>query len=322
MVACYRLGKTKGSERERPWPQRADIPPAERPRLVFVLGTGRCGSTLVQEILCRHPEVGFASNLADRLRLPARASRWNGVLYRNLPAAATRKGRIRYAPSESYRAFDRAVSSLLSVPFRDLVAEDVTPWVERQLRAFFLGRAHAQGVDIFLHKLTGWPRVGFLDRIFPQARFIHVVRDGRAVANSWLQMPWWLGYRGPEKWQWGPLPPDLAAGWAASGYSFVLLAGLLWALLLDAYERAAAGLPADRRLQIRYEDVIAQPREAFRRMLDFCGLSWTPGFERGFRRYSFARQREDAFVRDLSAAHVELLTAALRSRLVAHGYAA
>ena len=162
--------------------------------------------------------------------------------------------------------------------------------------------------------------MGFLDRIFPEARFVHVVRDGRAVANSWLQMPWWQGYGGTERWQWGPLPPAMAAEWEASGRSFAVLAGLLWALLMDAFDGASARLPGDRWLEVRYEDVTAQPRQVFSSLLDFCGLEWEDGFERGFRRHSFERGRADAFRRDLPAAEVERLTSLLASRLAAHGY--
>ena len=50
----------------------------------FVLGTGRCGSTLVHELLCRHPDVAFLSNLDDRTRLAGRTARLNGALYRRL----------------------------------------------------------------------------------------------------------------------------------------------------------------------------------------------------------------------------------------------
>ena len=35
--------------------------------LAVVAGTGRCGSTLVQEMLCRHPAIGFVSGLDDML---------------------------------------------------------------------------------------------------------------------------------------------------------------------------------------------------------------------------------------------------------------
>lgn len=48
-----------------------------------------------------------------------------------------------------------------------------------------------------LFKITGWPRVGFLHEIFEDAKFIHLIRDGRAVAYSLLQQPWWEGWRGP-----------------------------------------------------------------------------------------------------------------------------
>jgi hypothetical protein len=45
--------------------------------LGFVIGTGRCGSTLVQEVLARHPEVGFVSNLEDKLPLLDLCGRWH-----------------------------------------------------------------------------------------------------------------------------------------------------------------------------------------------------------------------------------------------------
>jgi omega-hydroxy-beta-dihydromenaquinone-9 sulfotransferase len=289
-------------------------------RFVFVLGTGRCGSTLVEEVLCRHPSVGFVSNLEDRFDLPLSASRWNGSLYRRLPAAVTQKSRLRYAPSEAYRVLSRDVSPLLVSPPRDLLAGDVTPWLEGRFRAFFTERAAAQSTDTFLHKFTGWPRSGFIRGVFPSARFIHVVRDGRAVANSWLQMPWWLGYEGPDHWQWGPLPADLAAEWNESGQSFVVLAGLLWKMLIDAFDVARKEIPAADWLEVRYEDVAANPRATFAKMLEFCGLPWDAEFERGFERHTFTASRSDAFRRDLAAADVDRLSRILASSLATRRY--
>jgi len=290
-------------------------------RFVFVLGTGRCGSTLVDEVLCRHPSVGFVSNLEDRFKLPVSAGRWNGSLYRRLPAAVTQKSRLRYAPSEAYRVLAREVSPLLASPLRDLVAGDVTPWLDNRFRAFFTERARAQRTETFLHKFTGWPRSGFIQGVFPQARFIHVVRDGRAVANSWLQMPWWLGFEGPEHWQWGPLPVDLAAEWEASGRSFVVLAGLLWRMLIEAFDRARKEVLAADWLEVRYEDVAANPRTAFAKMLEFCGLPWNAEFEQGFERHTFTASRSDAFRRDLDSADVDRLSRILASELAARRYA-
>jgi hypothetical protein len=290
------------------------------PTFAFVLGTGRCGSTLVHEVLARHPAMGFLSNLEDRLPLPAAAGRFNSGLYRNVPARFTRKGRLRFAPSEGYRALDRAVSPILSAPQRDLRAEDVTPWLERRTRRFFEERADAQARPIFLHKFTGWPRSGFLGRIFPEARFVHVVRDGRAVANSFLQMPWWRGYEGPDAWGWGPLSQTAAAEWETSGRSFALLAGLQWALLIDAFEEAKAQIDPNRWLELRYEDFVAAPREATAEILGFLGVEWDDVFEEGFAKMRFDAGRTEAFRADLGIRDVALLDASLERHLIRFGY--
>jgi sulfotransferase family protein len=291
-----------------------------RSEFAFVLGTGRCGSTLIHEVIARHEHVGFVSNVEDRLPVPPWLGRWNNELYGRLPARFTRKGRIRYAPSEAYRVLDREVSTILSTPFRDLAAEDVTPWLEARVRRFFEGRARVQGKPLFVHKFTGWPRSGFLQRIFPDARFVHVIRDGRAVANSFLQMPWWRGYQGPENWSWGPLPEAYAREWEEAGHSFAVLAGIQWKLLMDAFEAAKAQVPAEQWLEIRYEDFIGSPREGIGAILGFLGLEWTAQFEAGFRRYRFDAGRTEAYRNDLGIHDVALLDDVLAPMLAQHDY--
>ena len=290
--------------------------------VAFVLGTGRCGSTLVHEVLARHADVGFVSNVEDRFPLPKGAGRWNNGLYRRSPEPFTRKGRIRFAPSEGYRALEREVSPILSAPDRDLVAEDLTPWLDARLHGFFDDRAHIQGRPLFLHKFTGWPRARFLARIFPHARFVHVIRDGRAVANSFLQMPWWRGYAGPAGWGWGPLPSEYQTEWEASGRSFAVLAGIEWKILMHAFDDARAQVPAERWLEVRYEDFVADPRRVTGDMLGFLGLAWTPGFEAGFRRYRFSADRNEAYKTDLGIHEVALLEACLAAPLERYGYVA
>jgi hypothetical protein len=286
----------------------------------FVLGTGRCGSTLVHELVARHPDVGFLSNLEDRVPLPAAAGRWNSELYRRVPEALTRKGRLRFAPSEGYRALERVGSPALTAPVRDLLAEDVTPWLDARLRRFFEDRAHAQRKPVFLHKFTGWARAGLLGRVFPEARFVHVLRDGRAVANSFLQMPWWRGYAGPSGWGWGPLPAEYAAEWESSGRSFAVLAGIQWKLLIDAFEAAKAQFPPERWLEIRYEDLVADPRRVAGEVLDFLGLAWTPPFETQFLRTPITSARTDAYRSDLGIHELAMLEASLREHLERYAY--
>jgi hypothetical protein len=300
--------------------------------LAVVAGTGRCGSTLVQEVLCRHPGVGFVSGPDDKLPRLNLAGRFNGPLYRwsaPRPAGMTslshrrrlwERGRLRVAPSEAYRLLDLHVVAGYSRPCRDLVADDLTPYVERRLRRFFDRRIEAQWGDLLLQHVTGWPRTGFLQAAYPGLKVINVVRDGRAVVNSWLQMGWWDGWRGPANWYLGPLPPDLHAEWLDAGRSFPVLAALGWRMLMDAFAAARGRHPGDQWLDVRYEDLVADPCAEVARMLGFLGLDWSPAFERGFGRFHFGSGRSAAYRDELAGSQLDAVERVLAKSLIDWGY--
>jgi hypothetical protein len=290
------------------------------PRFAWILGTGRCGSTLVHEVLARHADVGFISNVEDHADRLGWTGRFNRRVYDVIPNRLTAKGGLRYAPSEAYHLLDRQVSPSLSTPFRDLAAADATPWLTARFRRLFEEKAAAAGRPLFLHKFTGWPRSGFVEAAFPESRYVHVVRDGRAVVSSWLQMDWWLGHRGPWDWPWGPLPEAYEAEWEASGRSFAVLAGLAWKILLDAFDDARAKVPDARWLEIRYEDVLTDPRARFAEMLEFLGLPWDRRFERALDRYEFRSDAAEAYKRHLDAATLGQVEACLEEQLARYRY--
>lgn len=285
----------------------------------FILGTGRCGSTLVHEIIARHPAVGFVTNLDDLgIR---RGNAQQLTLWRRLPAALSEKGRARLAPSEGYRVVAREISPMLVDPVADPTEADLTPWLAGRLHAFVDARMdHLESAEVFVHKFTGWPRARLLDAAFPDSRYVHIVRDGRAVANSWLQSDWWRGHLGPAGWHFGPLPPELADIWASSGGSQPVLAGLAWRLLVDTHETCASRL-GRRWLTVRYEDLIADPAAQLARILDHIGLPWTDAFESGLGRYTLTAARTDAYRRDLTPEQVAAIESAIEPALARYGYA-
>jgi hypothetical protein len=300
--------------------------------LAVVAGTGRCGSTLVQELLCRHPATGFVSGLDDKLPRLNSTGRWNGRLYRAgapRPSGMTslrhsrtllEKGRLRVAPSEAYRLLDRHVTAGFSRPARDLLAGDLTPVTAGRLRGFFDARIRAQRCDLLVQHVTGWPRTGFLRAAYPDLKVVNVVRDGRAVVNSWLQMGWWDGWQGPTTWYLGPLPAPLQAEWEASGRSFPVLAALGWKMLIGAFAEARAAHPPGQWLDLRYEDLIADPRKELMRALEFLGLDWTPAFEKGFGKHDLHGGRGDAYRSELTPRQLADVEAVLREPLMDWGY--
>ncbi len=197
-------------------------------RFLFVIGTGRCGSTLLAEILAAHPEIGWISRFPRHLARVARA----------LPVAPH--------PIEAYGLLEQQVSPMLVDPCRDLTAEDAAPWLERRLRRFFETHAQDEARPVFMHKFTGWPRARLVAAVFPDAKFVHVYRDGRSVANSYLQVPWWRGYRGVPQWSFGDLSEQERREWEATDHSWTYLAGLEWKRLMGSFEAARAEIGPQR----------------------------------------------------------------------------
>ena len=110
-------------------------------------------------------------------------------------------------PGEYYNFWDTHAYGF-SETCRDLVRSDVTPLVKKQVRAA-LEPMLTPSRNRLLVKITGWPRMGFLNEIFEDAKFIHIVRDGRAVASSLLHVHFWNGWHGPQSWRAGLLPQKI-----------------------------------------------------------------------------------------------------------------
>jgi hypothetical protein len=89
-------------------------------------------------------------------------------------------------------------------------------------------------------------RVDDYERLWPKANFVHIIRDGRDVAASHLRsVPW--GFTSIE---------EAARGW------------------LEVVGRPHTVADPDRYLEIRYEDLTADPERTLRRVTEHIGVSW------------------------------------------------
>jgi omega-hydroxy-beta-dihydromenaquinone-9 sulfotransferase len=283
---------------------------------VFIVGTGRCGSTVLHHLLSYHPQLAWLSRFCDMRPHDPRTNRW-AMRALDLPPRAPFLRKLIY-PVEAYRFWDY-YSPGFSRPCRDLRSDDVTPGVKARVQ-----RVMAQMLtpkrSRLLVKTTGWPRIGFLNEIYPEARFVHIYRDGRAVANSWLAVPWWSGWHGPVDWQWEEQGASYLEKWESSGRSFVALAAMQWERLMSAYEDAKQVMAADALLEMRYEDLCQDPVAAIEKAARFCELAWPSGFETLVHRFPF-RNRNDRWREDLSDAQQRTLSTVLSESLRTYGYA-
>lgn len=250
-------------------------------RPIFLIGTGRCGSSLLLRLLGNHPDLAWMSHYSTRL--PG-GGRWAALArVHRLPGLSgwlpNPRSKLVPQPTESYTLLRAATDHLFTAP-RELTADEATPDIIRRLRAMASEHVAAQGAERFLMKHTGFPRVDFLRRAFPDARFIHVVRDGRAVATSLCKVDWWAGEAG---WGWGPLTDAQRRAYAASGYHEVVLAGLYWSALMRRYAEVRDRTPPSSLLEVRYDALVADPRRVVGDIARFAGLRDDPTFDRRVR---------------------------------------
>jgi hypothetical protein len=284
-------------------------------RPIFIVGTGRCGSTAFHRLLARHRQVMWLSGFAYLFPRKPILNRWAVNAVGNPFLNRMLGGRIR--PGEQYRFWDEHAYGF-SEPGRDLVGTDVTARVKRQVRAATAAMLTSKR-NRLLAKITGWPRIGFLKEIFPDARFVHIVRDGRAVASSLLHIDFWSGWRGPSGWRAGSLSPSDQAAWESSNQSFVALAGLEWRIQMRAMEAASRQLPPEDFLEIKYEEFCAEPLEICQRVLSFADLPPSPDFNRQVKAAAI-RNMSNRWRNDLTPEQQVLLDELLREDLRRYGY--
>jgi len=286
----------------------------ERP--IFIIGAGRSGSTIFHRLLCGHPEVAWLPG-ALLNRFPGRVGLARAVMravdYPLVGGVLERRLR----PAECYPFWER-LSRGFSSPCRDLVAGDVTEGSRQRIRSA-AAQLLTKRRNRLLVKITGWPRIGFLSEVFDDALFIHVVRDGRAVVNSLLEVDFWRGWEGPENWRWGELSAAQREEWERSGRSFVVLAAIQWRMLVDAVERASAPLGEGRFMEIRYEDLCEDTAGVMKKVAGFCGLGWEGSFERAVSRYRL-RNTNGGYRENLTLRQQAELETALGGYLERYGY--
>ncbi len=288
---------------------------------IFIVGVGRSGSTIFHEIFCRHPEVAWISKSCDILPSQlwlnkALLSSLDFPLINLLTRYLVFEKKL-IKPSEAYNFWD-SISRGFSRPFRDLLAEDATH-KNKEVIPKILAQLQTSERQRLLIKITGWPRVGFLQEVFEDAKFIHIVRDGRAVVNSMLQVDFWEGWCGPQNWRWGELTPEQQSEWEKHNHSFTALAAIEMNILMAAMELAKSKVKPENFLEIKYEDLCESPLDTFKDVVEFSNLSWTTGFAKTVDSFQL-RNTNYKWQKDLTPSQCDILNDVLEPYSKNYGY--
>ena len=228
---------------------------------LFIVGCPRSGTTLLQRMLDQHPELAVAND-SHFIPVPLRRAKEKT----SLPLSADIVNKVR-----SYRRFHRlrltdsqiAQAAAGAVTYADFVG------------ALYDQYAMERGKRLGGEKTPDYcKRIALLHGLFPEAKFVHIVRDGRDVALSAMQ--WANGKKGPGRFHlWQEQPVAVCALW--------------WSKMVAAGRREGARLGPELYREIRYEELVARPDVVLRGVTDFLGLAYAGRmleFHRGKQRFA------------------------------------
>lgn len=189
---------------------------------VFLVGAERSGSTLLRLMLDSHPEITCCEGFEFMVeRIGDDGSRPDIGAYHD------------YLSTQSIFG-----SSRLTI--------DPTLDYDELVNDFFAQRLRASGKSIIAAMVH--MDIDRILHIWPEARFIHLIRDPRDVALSVIAMGWFGNvYTAVDKWI------HAEHGWS----------------------RLVSRIPEDRWIEVRFADLISDHQTQLRRVCEFLGVEYT-----------------------------------------------
>lgn len=216
---------------------------------LFIVGSPRSGTTLLKRMVRKHPEIAVT-----------RETHWipgyfkhhtglteDGYATKNLVLALLEYKRF---PDLGLNPEDvsRLVSGDEQIHYRDFVTLVFDLYGKRKHK-----RLVADKTPSYVREIA------VLHELWPKARFIHLIRDGRDVCLSMRN--WRMVHRtAGQHSTWTEDPVSTAALW--------------WEWQIRLGREAGAELPAGLYYEMRYEDMVADPEGQLRAMCEFLGVSF------------------------------------------------
>ncbi len=211
-------------------------------RPLFLLGVSRSGTTLLRVILDRSPGIAVPDESFF------------------IPLLARRHGRT--------IDVERFLDDIARIPAIRDWGVSVSDVASRVRSGMATGEAIAAIYDVVADH-AGKPRWGdktpmymrhlpLLERLFPDTQYVHLIRDGRDAALSFLQMP-----EGTFTRTWAH--PTTAEQFAC-----------LWRREVEDARALGRRIGARRYHEVRYEDLVADPEEALRGICVFAEIPFEP----------------------------------------------
>lgn len=201
----------------------------------FIIASARSGTTLLRLMLNAHPDIAVPPE-----------SRFITEFYEGRAEVDADAFLARLETHERFQLWDLPIEAV-----RSELGDDKTVAFRKAAEAPYQAWMHVNGKARWGDKTPRYiESIPLLHGLWPEARFVHLVRDGRNVALSYADVPF-----GPKT---------------------VAKAADLWARRVRAGLSSGRALDAGRYLEMRYEDLVEDTEEQIKRLCDFLETNFDP----------------------------------------------
>lgn len=233
---------------------------------IIIVAAGRSGSKMLRSIIGSHPDIA-------------------------------------YFPREINYIWRHGNTSFATDQLRpEHASPEIIHYIRKRFQLFSYNNSNARVLE---KTCANSLRIDFVHRIFPEAYIIHLVRDGRAVAESarrrWLATPNFKYVLEKARWlptqdipyyafrflkfqlyrfnhqsrspsSWGPRFTGLDT--LVKEKSLIEVCGIQWRTCVEAVEETFSHLPSRQVLTIRYEDLVCSPLDISEQIFTHIGLNF------------------------------------------------
>lgn len=295
---------------------------------IFIVGCHRSGTTILYDTLAQHPDLAYFTNASALLPKTPIFSNW---FSKNIIGDATVERFVQDgldvspgSPSEGIRIWELYADSQDSHYLDETYNNDqmeayLKKTIKKHLKYFQATRFINKNPD-------NSTRIRYLNKLFPDAYFIHIIRDGRAVCHSLLKFRkaaadfFGADHRHATSGVKGGKWLEIKKLWDSDPIQSI---GLLWLDVMETLERDRELISSHRYLEVRYEDFVAEPFSYLQKLIQFSDLSWDPAIAARFQgavHQINLGSRNDAWKQHLTPQEIEKLMAMIGPKMQQYGY--
>lgn len=239
---------------------------------ILIIGAPGSGTTLLYQSLCCHRDLAYITH--NMLRAGIRK---HGRLVGDRRKTLLILQNLIHRDPASILPHEADAFWMTYFGYYDYRTEnDYTEEMAAYFRKKVLQVQNLWGRSRFVNKnLQNSFRVRLLNSIFPDAKFIHIIRDGRAVAFSILNK---IDIAGDRFALFDVGFKDILGDKYKPDRSELYNYGLAWAEFVRK-GREANAVAQNRYYEVRYEKLVTEPYDELGNIVDFCELDWYSEFK-------------------------------------------